>query len=115
MANYFSMEIKAPDGLSGIEAHLSKCQLNLSAYTSGHNGKVVLRAKDDSGFEWSMDSSDGDVIYGSGEILKGADFAIEALESLSLILRAMNLPHVIWIDDENSYLIKEFNYDMPNT
>ena len=89
MANYFSMEIKAPEGLSGIEAHLSKCQLSLDTHTSGHNGKVVLRAKNDSDFEWSMDSSDGDVIYGCGEIFNDADFAVEVLESLSLILRAM--------------------------
>ena len=114
MANYFSMEIKAPDGLSGIEAHLSKCRLSLTTYTSGHNGKVVLRAKDDSDFEWSMDSSDGEIIYGSGEIFEDADFTIEALESLSMIFRAMKLPHVIWVDDENSYLIKEFNYGMSN-
>ncbi|WMS86587.1 hypothetical protein [Pleionea litopenaei] len=115
MANYFSMEIKAPDGLSGIEAHLSKCRLSLNAYTSGHNGKVVLRAKDDSDFEWSMDSSDGEIVFGSGEIFKGVDFTIKALESLSLILRTKKLPHVIWVDDENGCLIKEFNYGMPNT
>lgn len=115
MANYFSMEIKAPNGLSGIEAHLSKCKLSLEARTSGYNGKVILRAKDNSDFEWSMDTSEGEIIFGSGEVFIGEDFSIEALQSLSEILRTMKLPHVIWIDDEHSCLIKEFNYDMQNT
>jgi hypothetical protein len=105
------MEIKAPYGLSGIQAHLSKCKLSLEAYTSGYNEKVILRARDDSDFEWSMGAADDEIIFGSGEVFKNAEFAIEALESLSRILRIMKLPHIIWIDDKNSSLIKEFKYD----
>ena len=77
----------------------------------GTTEKVILRTIDDADFEWSMGASDSEIIFCSGEIFKGQEFAIDALESLSLVLRELGFPHIIWIDDENSYLIKEFKFD----
>ncbi len=111
MTNYFSMEIQAPKGLTGIEKYLSKCKLDLEPWISGYNNKVILRSKVNAPFNWSMNSSDDVFLYAAGEMFNGIDETILALESLSKIFKNMNLPHQILIDDKNKYLYKTINYE----
>jgi hypothetical protein len=113
MANYYSMEIIAPDGLSGIEMYLEECLFPLETCLSDH-GKTVLRKKGDgSDFWFSMGTSDSSEIKvsGGGEVFNGLEFAIDALESLSAIFVKMNFPHIILIDDEGNYVVKEIKHD----
>ena len=111
MANHFSIEILAPDGLAGIEESISNCKLGLEPWKSGYNGKVILRSVKDSDFEWSMDSSDGQYLFASGEFYDGLAEAVESLESLSNVLRVSKFPHIIIIDDETNYAAKEIKHD----
>ena len=105
------MEILAPCGLEGIEKYLSRCKLNLEAWPSNYNSKIILRAGAGSNYEWAMDSSDTDTIYCSGELYDGQEFAEEAMESLSRIFQDMSLPHIILLDDSDGILCKEIRHD----
>jgi hypothetical protein len=99
--SHFFLQIRAPDGLAGIEAHLCGCALNLEAWTSGHNGKVVLRRRPgEERFEWDMDPSDTETMTASGCVFLPVDEAWRLLQSLSAALSAAGFPHEIAIDDE---------------
>lgn len=113
MSNYFSIEIIAPQGLTGIEPYLSHCLMALSAYSSQYHGKTILKAQKDAEYEWSMDASATDTLFAAGEFYHGAADAIKKLQSLSDILAKMNFPHHILIDDESGFLIKTLNYQWP--
>ena len=96
----FFIEIKAPEGLSGIEEHLKKCRLSLTPYLSGNN-KVILREKfDESRFEWNMDSSENEIMVASGNFFIPVDESWRLLEDLAIILKSSGFPHEISIDDE---------------
>lgn len=58
-----------------------------------------------------MELSDTHIVYASGEIFTGLEFATDALESLSHALKHMNLPHVILVDDKHSFLRKEIGHE----
>ena len=111
MSNYFSAEIKAPSGLEGIQEHLSGCDLEVEPWESGYNGKIILKPKSEATFEWSMDSSDSEILFISGEFYDGEEIAIKKLQSLSTVLKNMLLPHVILLDDKNSMLLRTFSYE----
>jgi hypothetical protein len=97
----FFIRIKAPNGLSGIQDHLSQCELNLEAWESGYSGKVILRSRwDEERFEWDMDSSDTDIMVAHGRMFLTADRAWQLLQSLSNVLSAAHFPHEIAMDDE---------------
>ena len=99
MECYFCVDIHAPAGLRGIEGPIRRCELPLYAWTSGYNGKVVLRASSDDGFEWNMDSSDDDVMFASGVLGLNAEDAEKKLRSLSECLARAGFPHCILLDD----------------
>ena len=113
MSNYFSIEIYAPEGLTGIESYLPKCLMVLQAYKCQYNDKTILKSKINTDYEWSMDSSDTDKLFAAGEFYNGASDSINKLQSLSEILVSMNAPHQILIDNESSFLMKKISYNWP--
>ena len=100
----FCVQIHAPEGLRGIEPYLADCRLALTAYQSGYNGKVILRAPADADFEWAMDSSDHPGMFASG-FITGEPLVAEArLRTLSAALRMARFPHRILLDDPQGNL-----------
>jgi hypothetical protein len=98
---FFFMRIKAPNGLSGTEDHLNRCELKLEPWKSGYNGKVILRNQSEERVEWEMDSSDTDTMVAHGCIFLTVNKASQLLQSLSKALAAAHFPHEIRIDDED--------------
>lgn len=109
MSYYFSIEINAPQGLVGIEAYLPQCLMALTAYPSQFDGKVILKTSLDANFDFSM-SSHHDVLFASGEFYQDLADAVVQLQSLHQILVNLKLSHQILLDDEQSLLIKTWNY-----
>lgn len=99
MECHFSVEIRAPQGLRGIEPHLSHCDLALSPWQSGYNGKIILRSPVDADFEWEMDSSDDEIMFASGSLTGEARAAEARLRTLSTALRMAGFRHRILLDD----------------
>jgi hypothetical protein len=106
----FCIDIYAPTGLRGIEPHLVHCELGLTAYQSGYNGKVILRRPLDSDFEWEMDSSDHATMFASGSIPGDAPAAEAKLRTLSTSLRLAGYPHRIALDDPSGHLAASIEY-----
>lgn len=114
MPFYFSIEIDAPNGLTGIEEHLSDCKMNLEPWESGFNGKVILKNPIDSGYEWAMDFYKTRLVA-SGKFYDSISSAKDDLESLSNVLTKGNFAHQILLDDETGYLCKNYHYNWPNS
>jgi hypothetical protein len=107
----FFLQIQAPNGLTGIRKHLADCSINLKPWTSGYNGKVILRSQfEDERFEWNMDSSDTDVLAANGAVFLPVDEAWALLKSLSDVLIRAGFPHELLLDDEEEKLAHSFNY-----
>ncbi len=102
----FYIEINAPEELAGIETYIQDSQMNLEPYESGYNGKIILRSRiDEKEFEWSMDSSDSNILTATGEFYKSAPESKKMIESLSYIISLGGFPHEWRIDDEEGNLI----------
>jgi hypothetical protein len=111
MECHFSVEIKAPEGLDKIRPHLEKCRLNLITYQSGYNGKTILRSiHDDDEVEWSMDSSDDEILFGSGCVYGNLERAELLLGDLGIALTAAGYPHEIAIDNEQGELARRSSF-----
>jgi hypothetical protein len=107
----FSLQIQAPNGLTGIRKHLADCSINLETWTSGYNGKVILRSQfEEERLEWNMDSSDTDVLMASGVVFLPVDEAWALLKSLSDVLTRAGFPHELLLDDEEEKLAHSLNY-----
>ncbi len=108
----FYIEIKAPEGLSGIENKLHICTLPLEAWKSGYNSKVILRSKFNEGatIEWDMDSSDTEMMVASGCIYKSVEESRNELETLSVALKQAGFPHSIGLDDETGNKKYDINH-----
>ena len=101
----FYVEIDAPNGLAGIENHIQNCRMKLEPWTSGYNSKIILKKMSDGEeFEWSMDSSDKNVLVATGEFVKPVDKSKELIESLSHILSVSGFSHKWILDDEEGNL-----------
>jgi hypothetical protein len=110
MSHYFSIEIDAPIGLTGIETYLPACLMPLQIWQSGYNDKIILRAKQNAGYEFSMESSDSNTFFASGEFFTDYDEAFNQLQSFSQVLVAMKLAHQILIDNDSGFLMKKISY-----
>ena len=107
----FFLQIKSPDGLTGIQPHLSDCLMKLEPWTSGYNGKVILRSQsEDKRFDWAMDSSDTDVLVATGELFLPVDEAWKLLKSLSDVLVRAGFPHKMLLDDDEEKLAHSASY-----
>ena len=85
--------------------------MNLEAWTSKYNGKVILRSQhEDERFEWAMDSSDTDVMVATGEVFLPVEEAWELLKSLSNVLVRVGFPHELLLDDEEEKLTHSATY-----
>lgn len=109
----FSVDIYAPEGLRGIGPHLVHCELGLTPWRSGYNGKVILRAPLDSDFEWEMDSSDDAKMFASGFIPGDARAAEVKLRTLSTSLRLAGFPHRILLDEPSGNLSASIEHAWP--
>lgn len=109
MSYYFSIEINAPQGLVGIEKYLPHCLMALTTYQSQFDGKVILKASLDAGFDFSM-SSHHDVLFASGEFYQDLANAVAQLQSLHQVLVNLKFCHQILLDNEQSLLIKTWCY-----
>lgn len=100
---HFFLEIKAPEGLAGIEQHLQLCAMDLEPWVSGYNGKVILRNRhDEERFEWAMDPSDTDVLVADGDIFMPVVEAWNLIKPLSMALENAGFSHRLGIDDEQA-------------
>ncbi len=99
-AIHFSVEMRAPAGLSALQPHLGGCLLPLQLWVSGYNGKSILRTRVGSGdeVEWAMDSSDGDEMFAGGAVHAPEERARHLLGSLSECLRLAGVPHRLLAD-----------------
>ena len=97
---YFSFEIKAPSGLKSISNDLEVSEFNLYTWKSGYNGKVILRSKPDGVIDLEMDSSDSDIMFGSGYIEESFVKAKNVIKQLSEIFSSHGFPHEIGVDNE---------------
>jgi hypothetical protein len=65
----FCVEILAPEGLVRVERFFGNSLLPLRSRISGYNGQVILVDMRCDWFEWAMDPSDTDYMFGSGSIV----------------------------------------------
>ena len=79
--------------------------MKLEPWTSGYNGKVILRSQsEDKRFDWAMDSSDTDMLVATGELFLPVDEAWKLLKSLSDVLVRAGFPHKLLLDDDEEKL-----------
>ena len=98
---HFYISIYAPQGLNGIDKQMNYCNLPLTSYVSGYNGKTILKVNNDKAWlDWSMDSSDTDILVATGNISLPVDDSWELLESVCMVLTKSSFPHKAIIDDE---------------
>ncbi|MDX2204947.1 MAG: hypothetical protein NW223_19515 [Hyphomicrobiaceae bacterium] len=109
----FCLSIVAPDGLQGIAPGLLERRLALRPYTSGYNGKVILKATDAAPFTWSMDATDAVIQFASGFFPGHEDAAATLLRSLSEVLKAARFAHQILLDDRQGNLHLKIEYGWP--
>lgn len=96
----FSFEAKAPNGFERISKDLEISNLNLHTWKSGYNGKFIIRSKKPGIIELDMDSSDTEIMFGSGIISSEYDKAKKIIEKLSEIFKTHGYPHEIGVDNE---------------
>ncbi|QQQ00506.1 hypothetical protein [Lysobacter enzymogenes] len=109
---HFHIEILAPSGLSGIEAHLADCAMPLQPYRSGFNDQVILRHGGDiDEFEFAMDPSTTGLLHASGSIFREESQAWRMVESLSRALRLAGFAHRAGMDNAaGDGLFREIDY-----
>jgi len=84
-----------------VAPHLPSCSMNLYEWSSGYNGKTILRSqRDEERFEWDMDSSDTDVMHASGTFFIPVNEAWMHLSTLVNVFKKAGLPYEVGIDDE---------------
>ena len=110
MKCHFFIQIMAPEGLGKIEPYLQGCHLKLATYKSGFNDKIILRSLHGDDVEWSMDSSESDIIVAFGYIAGEIECAKFLLGDLSDALKAANYPHETVVDNERGELTQTLSY-----
>ena len=100
----------APEGLGKIEPYLQGRHLKLATYKSGFNDKIILRSLHGDDVEWSMDSSESDIIVAFGYIAGEIECAKFLLGDLSDALKAANYPHEILLDNEHNILEQKLSF-----
>ena len=102
-----------PQGLCGIERSIRTCEISLDPWTSGYNGKIILRTPFDSEMEWDMESSDDDIMFASESMAVTASDAEAKLRSLSECLRQAGFRHRILIDGPDGQLHIAIEHEWP--
>ena len=110
MECYFCFQVHAPKGLKGLDSAIERSKLNLSVWVSGYNGKKILRSNASGPIDLEMDSSDTDVMYGSGIIELDYESAKVIVDKLSEVFRAAKYAHGIGLDNETETESYEVNY-----
>jgi len=93
MQCFFCFQVHAPKGLRGLDGAIVRSKLNLSTWISGYNGKTILRSDSSGPIDLDMDSSDTDIMYGSGIIELDYGSAKLIVDKLSEVFRAKGYPH----------------------
>jgi len=109
MECHFSIEITAPGGLAGLEKYFNESFLNLYIWNSGYNGKNILRSSEGI-IDLNMDSSDTDILNGSGVIKSDFERAKEVILEISRILILQGFRHEISVDNESGSETFKLNF-----
>jgi hypothetical protein len=110
---HFTIDIYAPSGLAGMEPTLRDGELPLYPWKSGYNGKIILRASQDDGLEWDMDSSDDNLMFVSGGIFAPVEVAERKLRWFSSCLATAGFNHSILLDDPDGNLHSKIEHAWP--
>ena len=102
MECHFSFEINAPVGLNNLHKDFEQTDLNLFIWKSGYNGKNILRSDPEGIISLDMDSSDTDLMFGSGRINSDYKQAKQIIMKISAILKRHGYKHKISVDNELS-------------
>jgi hypothetical protein len=108
----FCVEVLAPDGLERVEPYLGNCLLPLRGRVSGYNGQVILYATSTDGFDWDMDPSNTEKMFGSGAIDASPEQAWIMVSSLSRCLTDAGYPHQILLDDHGRNLFARVEHEL---
>ncbi len=109
MECHFSFEITAPDGLKNLEKDFADSALNLYVWESGYNGKYILRSSKGI-IDLNMDSSDTDILNGSGIIEASFQKSKKVITEISRILQLHDFHHEIAVDNESGTETFELKY-----
>ncbi|MEM7246912.1 MAG: hypothetical protein AAF533_16300 [Acidobacteriota bacterium] len=90
--------------------------MNLMRWTSGYDGRVLLREQpDEERFDWTMESAGREKVVAYGEVFLPFDEAWPLLESLSLLLEESGYSHRLGLDDESGHHTRERDFRWSET